>query len=114
MNAGHLRLPVVYIQLCNAMKRENTQLISVILKEFIKEEQLEDGLERTRIFHAWDIIVGENGARATSGKYFKDGTLYCTINSSIVRSQLYYRKEDIIAQLNKMLNSDIVKKLILK
>ena len=60
------------------------------------------------------LIVGENGARETSGKYFKDGTLYCTINSSIVRSQLYYRKEDIIAQLNKMLNSDIVKKLILK
>lgn len=96
------------------MKRENTQLISAILKEFIKEEQLEDGLNRVRLFNVWNLIVGEVGARATTNKFFRDGILYCTINSSIVRTQLYYRKEDIVAQMNKMLNGDIVKKLILK
>lgn len=96
------------------MKRENTQLISVILKEFIKEEQLEDGLLRTRIFKVWDLIVGETGARATSNKFFRDGVLYCTITSSIIRTQLYYRKDDIVAQINKMLNDNVVVKLILK
>lgn len=96
------------------MKRENTQLISVILKEFIKEEQLEDGLLRTRIFKVWDLIVGETGARATSNKFFRDGVLYCTITSSIIRTQLYYRKDDIVAQINKMLNDNVVIKLILK
>ena len=96
------------------MKRENTQLISAILKEFIKEEQLEDGLNRVRLFNVWNLIVGEVGARATTNKFFKDGILYCTVNSSIIRTQLYYRKEDIVAQMNKMLNGDIVKKLILK
>ena len=50
------------------MKRENTQLISDIIKEFIKEERLEEGLLRTRLFSAWDIVVGENGARATTNK----------------------------------------------
>ena len=96
------------------MKRENTQLISAILKEFIKEEQLEDGLNRVRLFNVWNLIVGEVGARATTNKFFRDGILYCTINSSIIRTQLYYRKEDIVAQMNKILNGDIVKKLILK
>ncbi len=96
------------------MKRENTQLISAILKEFIKEEHLEDGLQRVRIFQAWDLIVGEAGAKATSNKFFRDGILYCTVNSSIIRTQLYYRKEDIVAQMNKMLNGEIVLKLILK
>ena len=96
------------------MKRENTQRISAILKEFIKEEQLEDGLNRVRLFNVWNLIVGEVGARATTNKFFKDGILYCTVNSSIIRTQLYYRKEDIVAQMNKMLNGDIVKKLILK
>ena len=96
------------------MKRENTQLISAILKEFIKEEQLEDGLNRVRLFNVWNLIVGEVGARATTNKFFKDGILYCTVNSSIIRTQLFYRKEDIVALMNKMLNGDIVKKLILK
>lgn len=96
------------------MKRENTQLISAIIQEYIKEEHLETGLQRTRIFKAWDIVVGENGARATTNKFFRDGILYCTINSSILRTQMYYRKEDIIRHLNKMLNGEIVQKLILK
>lgn len=96
------------------MKRENTQLISVILKEFIKEEQLEDGLERLRIFKTWDLVVGDAGARATTSKFFKEGILYCTISSSIIRTQLFYRREDIVAMMNKMLNGDIIKKLILK
>ena len=96
------------------MKRENTQLISEIIKEYIKEERLEEGLHRARLFKAWDLVVGANGAAATTNKFFRDGTLYCTINSSIIRSQMYYRKEDIIFQLNKMLNSTVVTKLILK
>jgi len=96
------------------MKRENTQLIKDVLQEFIKEERLEDGLQRVRIFGAWDLVVGDAGARATTNKFFRDGILYCTINSSIVRTQLYYRKEDIALQMNKMLNDSLVSKIILK
>ena len=96
------------------MKRENTQLIKAIIEEFIKEERLEEGLNRTRLFKAWDLVVGEIGAKATTNKFFKDGVLYCTINSSMIRTQMYYRKEDIIAHMNKMLNVTIVSKIILK
>lgn len=96
------------------MKRENTQLIKDILREFIKEEHLEDGLQRVRIFGVWDLVVGDAGARATTSKFFRDGILYCTINSSIVRTQLYYRKEEIVQQMNKLLSSDIITRLILK
>ncbi len=96
------------------MKRENTQLIKDILQEFIKEEHLEDGLQRLKIFKVWDLVVGEAGARATSNKFFRDGVIYCTINSSIIRTQLYYRKDDIALQMNKMLNDNIVSKIILK
>lgn len=96
------------------MKRENTQLIKDVLQEFIIEERLEDGLQRVRIFGAWDLVVGDAGARATTSKFFRDGILYCTINSSIVRTQLYYRKEDIALQMNKMLNDSLVSKIILK
>ena len=96
------------------MKRENTQLIKDILQEFIKEEHLEDGLQRVRIFRTWDLVVGEAGARATTNKFFRDGILYCTIKSSIVRTQLYYRREDIALQMNKMLNDSLVSKIILK
>ena len=85
-----------------------------MLQEFIKEERLEDGLQRVRIFGAWDLVVGDAGARATTNKFFRDGILYCTINSSIIRTQLYYRKEEIALKINKMLNDNIVSKIVLK
>lgn len=97
------------------MKRENTQLIAAVIKEFIKEERLEEGLNKVRLFKAWDLVVGEVGSRATTSKFFKDGILYCTVSSSIVRTQLYYRRDDIIAQLNKMLNNTPqINKLIIR
>ena len=55
------------------MKRENTQLIKAVIEEFIKEERLEEGLGRARLFKAWDLVVGEVGTKATTNKYFKDG-----------------------------------------
>ncbi|MDO4736978.1 MAG: DUF721 domain-containing protein [Bacteroidia bacterium] len=96
------------------MKRSNTKLISLIIQDFIKEEGLADGLNRVRIFNAWDLVVGKNGAAATLNKYYKDKTLYCTVNSSIVRTQLYYKKEDIVAQMNKMLNDTLIEKLVIR
>ncbi len=96
------------------MQRTNANKISLLIEQFIKEQGLAEGLERVRIFRAWDLVVGETVAKATSNKFFKDGVLYCTINSSIIRTHLYYNKEDILAKLNKMLQSDIINKIVLK
>ncbi len=96
------------------MKRTNSNKIGTLIEEFIKEQGLEEGLQRVRIFQAWDLIVGAQFAQYTTAKFFSNGTLYCTINSSMVRNQLYFRKDDIVAQLNKMLNGQIITKLVLK
>lgn len=96
------------------MKRSNTKLISLIIDEYIKEEGIEDGLNRVRVFNAWDLVVGNSVASATLNKYFKDKTLYCTVNSSILRTHLYYRKNDIIAQLNKVLNDRVIENLVIR
>ena len=96
------------------MQRTNTNSMSLLIEQFIKEEGLAEGLRTVRIYKAWDLVVGDAGAKATANKFFKDGTLYCTISSSMIRTQLFYRKEDIIVMMNKILNGDIVEKLILK
>lgn len=98
----------------NSMKRENTQLIKTVLQEFIKEEHLEEGLRRVRIFSTWDLVVGAAGARATINKFYRDGVLYCTISSSIIRTQLLYRKDDIIARMNSSLNAPLITRIVLK
>ncbi len=96
------------------MLRTNSNKIGALLEEFIKEEGLEEGLERVRIYQCWNLVVGEQFAQYTSSKYYSNGTLFCTIKSSMVRNQLYFMKDDILAQMNKMLNGTVVRNLVLR
>lgn len=96
------------------MQRINSNRLSLLLEEFIREQGLEDGLLRVRIGQAWDDAVGQKYAVCTIAKYFSNGILYCTINSSLMRNQLYFRQNDIIAQINKKMGAEIVKKLVLR
>lgn len=96
------------------MKRESYKPIGDLLADFIKDEKLEDGLLRVKIFRTWDIVVGESYAKATIGKFYKDKILYCTISSSTVRSQMYFQKRFFIGQINKALNGDYISEIVLK
>lgn len=96
------------------MQRTNTNILSALLKEFVKEEGLEEGLLRVRISKAWDVVVGRKYAVYTTSKFFNNGVLYCTISSSIVRNQLFFRRDDIVFHLNKELGEEIVKNVVLR
>lgn len=96
------------------MKQENSKIMSQVIAEYIRELGLEEGLQRVRIFQTWDLIVGERVAQATTYKFYRDGILYCTINSSMIRTQLSFRKDDIRAQINKSLNSNLINNIVLK
>lgn len=96
------------------MQRTNTNIISQLLDEFVKEQGLQDGLQRVRIYKTWDLVVGDSFAAHTVSKYYANGILYCTVNSSMLRNQLYFRKDDIMVQMNKMLNGPLLSNIVLR
>lgn len=103
------------------MKRESTKKIGDVIEDYVREDKLGDGLLRARIFEAWDLLlVSQFNASSlddvktvTSRKFFRDGTLTCTITSSVIRSQLLFSKETLRNKLNTLLQGDYVKKLVL-
>lgn len=103
------------------MRRESVKRVGDIIEEYVREDNLGDGLLRARIFEAWDLLLAslpgissaDAAASLTSRKYFKDGTLTCTITSSVVRSQLLFSKEALRVKLNTLLQEEHVKKLVL-
>ena len=96
------------------MQRVNTNKMSLLIDQFIKEQGLEEGLMRVRILKAWDSVVGERAAAYTVSKYFNKGILYCTVSSSMLRTQLGFRKEDIISGMNKLLDKEIINDIVLR
>lgn len=96
------------------MERQNAKLLDEVLKELIKKEGLEDSLFRVRLFEAWDRKAGIQAARATTSKFYKNGILYCTISSSVLRNQLYYSLDGLLKSINQEFPDNPISKIVLR
>ncbi|MCU4165242.1 DUF721 domain-containing protein [Carboxylicivirga caseinilyticus] len=96
------------------MKRKAVQPISEILKEYLKEKKLNQGLMENRAVQYWERVLGPAVARSTQRIYMYRGTLYVELNSSVLRNELLMWKDRIIVNLNQAIGEEIVLDLVLK
>lgn len=75
-----------------------------LVAQYIREMKLSAGFNCQRVYEAWDVVSG--ASRYTVGHYFKDGMLYCTISSSVVRNQLYFQRDILLKKINEYLDND--------
>ena len=80
-----------------------------VLKEFLDEYGLQGGIEYAEICRAYDWIVGPSVSSATTGISFQNGILTCRINSSVIRTQLTFKAEDIREGINARVGKQVVK-----
>ena len=86
------------------IKRKEALSMEEVVDEFIKSMKLASGLNTQRIFAAWDECSG--AAQFTLKRFFRSGTLYITVSSSVVRNQLFFQKEALIEKMNARLFGD--------
>ncbi len=105
------------------LMRKKPLSMDEVVSMYIKSMKISSGLNTQCIFSAWDEASG--AARFTLKKFFRDGKLYVTLNSSVVRNQLSFQKDALIEKMNSMLAENelfskddsrvtFVKELILK
>lgn len=88
----------------NKMRRQEAVGMDELVKQFIREMRLSAGLNRERIEEVWNTLSG--ASRYTLGVNFANGTLYCTLSSSIARNQLYFQKDALVRSMNEALKKD--------
>lgn len=88
----------------NRIGRKDAQGMEELIGQYIREMKLASGFNRQRVFEAWDAVSG--ASRYTIGRVFRDGMLYCTISSSVVRNQLYFQRDVLLQQINEYLDKD--------
>lgn len=105
----------------NRVQRKEAIQVGDALKLFLTASKLVKPHNTYRIFQAWDDASGAE--RFTLKRYYRDGKLYVTIGSSVVRSQLLFQKDALVEKINEILSADdmyisdgqpAVKELILK
>ena len=96
-------------------KRENEHLsLSDALKAFINTHNLEKGLDKVAVKEVWQTLMGNGVNNYTQDVLLKGDTLYVSLTSSVLREELSYGKEKIIAMLNEELGKELIKKIILR
>jgi hypothetical protein len=96
-------------------KRNNTGLpIGEALREFIKENRLEKGMDRVNAREAWKSVMGKGVNNYTNAIELRNETLFVSLSSSVLREELSLGKSKIIVMLNEELGKDIIKKLVLR
>lgn len=75
-----------------------------LIHEYLRAGHLTAPLNTRRIFAAWDSASG--AARYTVRRFFRDGKLYITVDSSVVRSQLSFQRQELIDKINALLAQD--------
>ena len=93
---------------------ENNLKIDSLIKFFIKENNLENGLENVKIKDMWHELMKNGVANYTTDVNLKNGTLYIKLKSSVLREELSYGKEKIVKLLNEKLKKDLIKKIVLR
>ncbi len=74
------------------------------IRDYLKVSRLSAPLNTQRIFAAWDAASG--AGPYTLRRFFRDGKLYITLDSSVVRSQLSFQRAALLERINRLLAED--------
>ena len=96
------------------MERSNTQSMAEAIRAFLKESKLEKPLKERQLVSSWESLLGKSIARATREIYIKDGKLYVSLTSSVIRTELYMLQDEIIRKLNEAAGEELLKGMVLK
>ena len=96
-------------------KRRNEQMnLRDALKEFIKENRLQNGMDKVDAREAWAKLMGNGVNNYTQNVELRGETLFVSLTSSVLREELSYGKSKIVTMLNEELGKELIKKLVLR
>lgn len=96
-------------------KRQNEHLnLGDALKEFIKENRLQKGMDKVDARAAWIKLMGNGVNNYTTSVELKNDILFVSLSSSVLRQELSLGKSKIIAMLNEELGKELIKKIVLR
>ena len=96
------------------MKRSNTESISEVIRQYLKELQIERKIKEVGLTQQWEEIVGKIIASKTEKIVIRDGIMYIHIRSSVVKSELMMIREELVRALNDKAGEELVKGIVFR
>ncbi len=89
-------------------------LVGDLLDEFFSRPYIAAKVAEGRLPDTWRSIVGDRVADMTTVLRLENHVLYVHISSSVVRHELFYRREALAAEINRVSKVRLVNVVIIK
>lgn len=96
------------------MRRTKTMLFGDVLQDFFSQPYVAAKVAEGKLPETWRAVVGDRVADRTTELKLENHILYAHLSSSILRSELFYRREQIAAEINRVSGVRLVNALIIK
>ncbi len=97
-----------------AKRDADPKSLKEVLGDFVSNNKLQEGMDKVNVEQAWANVMGPAIVKYTTQIKLDGDRLLIQLNSSVLRAELSYGNEKIIANLNEELGRVLVKKLILR
>lgn len=96
------------------MRKRNTELLSDVIRQVLKEQHLDKPLNEKRLIEAWPLVLGNNIVQYTSELQIKNSVLYVSLTSSVLRHDLFLSREEIKKSLNKQVGAEVIVDIVFR
>ena len=96
------------------MRRTKTMLVGDVLKEFFSRPYVAAKVAEGRLPDTWREIVGDRVADLSTSLKLENHVLTAHISSSVVRSELFYRRESLMQEINRISGVRLVNVVIIR
>ncbi len=96
------------------MRRSETIKLSDLIKQTISDNKLEDGIDKVRVKTIWKEVAGVHISNATTDISVNKSSLFISINSSIIRSEVMLIRSELIRRINRELGRRFITEIIVR
>jgi predicted nucleic acid-binding Zn ribbon protein len=95
------------------MRKSNTQPIEQVIREFLRDNHIEQKLKEVSIVSQWESLMGRMVAVRTSEIYIRNHILYIRVTSSVLKNELMMMRQEIIDRINEHAGEKLVEKIVI-
>ncbi len=96
------------------MRRTKTVKIGELLDEFFRRPYVAAKVAEGRLPETWREIVGDRAAALTSELRLENRVLYVRLRSSVLRTELFYQRDALRAEINRRSGVQLVNVVIIR
>lgn len=96
------------------MRESNLSVLGDLIKTFYHENNRDNALKEQAVLDSWKDVVGDFIAAHTMKTSITNGVLYVKVDADSLRNELVFSKSTIIEKLNKYVDGEILKDIVIR